>query len=373
MNGREIVMTGGLVTLSACAATGDHGITDSSVRQVLHPAIESHLQSMVSDEHFSGVALVTVNGETIHASGYGSANPDRANDVGTAFHVASVTKQFTAAAVMQLVERGDVALDASINDYLPQAYRTDRWRAVTIHHLLSHSSGIPDYGIARDYYQIRDGFASDDTVARMILEARGEPLQFTPGTRYAYSNLGYALLGELIERVALQSYPDYVQQNLLLPMGMTSSQIRGFRHEPDENEATGFRWNEDSGEFETDTSATLPATPADAGLITTISDIARWSGLYLGEPRGVLSREAVSAMTTQQAQMGRGGSVDAYGYGIGVGERFLAHSGHVAGFRSQYILDVETNTIIAVFANNAAVNIEQVAFGILGILFAPQP
>ena len=154
-------------------------------------------------------------------------------------------------------------------------------------------------------------------------------------------------------------------------MAMDSSRIREYLHKPAENEAEGFRWSEDQASFVSDVSETLPATPADAGLITTLGDFAKWSQIYLGGHQDILSQDSVSVMTNQHIQMGRGGSVDAYGYGLGVGERLVAHSGHVVGYRSQSILDRQTGTVIAVFANNSAVNMERIAFGILTILFAP--
>jgi CubicO group peptidase (beta-lactamase class C family) len=101
---------------------------------------------MVEEEHFFGVALVMKGGEIVHAKGYGKATDEKDNTVSTAFHVASITKQFTAAAALQRVEKGIVDLDTSVNAYLPERYRSPRWDSVTIHHLLSHSNGSPEVG-----------------------------------------------------------------------------------------------------------------------------------------------------------------------------------------------------------------------------------
>jgi CubicO group peptidase (beta-lactamase class C family) len=115
------------------------------VREVSNSRFDSYLQEMVTKEHFTGVALVMREGKILHAKGYGAATSARANDVDTQFHVGSVTKEFTAAAIMQLVEKGVLKLDGPINSYLPPIYRSAKWDAVTIHHLLSHTSGIPNY------------------------------------------------------------------------------------------------------------------------------------------------------------------------------------------------------------------------------------
>ena len=363
-------MLSSLITLSGCASTDAAAPLEMSARQILHPRIDAHLQEMTREEHFSGVALVLRDGSIIHASGYGLSTNDLPNNVDTAFHVASVTKQFTAAAVLQLVESGAVSLHGSINNHLPHAYRSEAWSAVTVHHLLSQSSGIPDYAMSRDYYDVAGGFVSEETLERMIVEAMERDLEFPPGSQYGYSNLGYVLLGEIIEHQSKVSYADYLQKNIFEPMAMDSSRIRPFSHDPAANEAKGFRWSEDRASFVPDIFETLPATPADAGLITTIGDFAKWSQIYLRGHQGILSEESISAMTSQHTHMGRGGSVNGYGYGLGVGDRLIAHSGHVVGFRSQFILDRQSRTVIAVFANNSAVNMERIAFGILTALFS---
>ena len=202
--------------------------------EVTAPRIKSFLQEMVEDEHFSGVALVAKNDQIIHASGYGFAFPGVANTVETVFHVASITKQFTAAAIMQLVESRVVDLDKSINAYLPEKYIAPVWTPVTVHHLLSHSSGIPDYAVIRDYYDVVDGFCLGDTVDGMVREAMGKDLEFAPGTNYSYSNIGFTLLGLIIERQTDTRYEQYMKDNVLDPLGLTFSKIHIEGHVPAE-------------------------------------------------------------------------------------------------------------------------------------------
>ena len=327
---------------------------------------------MSKEEHFSGVALVMQDGQVVHANAYGAPATDNTRGIDTAYHVASLTKQFTAAAILQLAEGGAVKLHDPVNRYLPERYRSPRWKAVTVHHLLSHSSGITDYATSRDYYEINDGFASEDTIDGMIVEAMTKELEFTPGSQYAYSNIGYTLLGEVIERQAKVSYADYVMENILEPMAMHASRIRTDGHVPGETEAAGFRWSDDEAALVEDRSETLPATPPDAGLITTLGDFARWSTLFTDDDQTLLTKESVALMTTQHVQFGVGGSVDAYGYGLGVGDRLIAHSGHVVGFRSEFVLDRQTGTLIAVFSNNSAVDMDRVTYGLLDVLFTPK-
>ncbi len=368
---KSIVLLCAFILTVGCATTDGGNRQESPVQQTTHPAIEAFLREMVEIEHFSGVVLVLQDGRVLHASGYGSATRETPNRVDTRYHVASVTKQFTAAAVMQLVERGAIDLKDPINDHLPSQYRTRNWDDVTIHHLLSHSSGIPDYAISRGYYEVKDGCVSHKTIDDMISEGMSRELEFPPGSQYAYSNLGYALLGEIIEYRANESFADFVERNIFEPMGMHSSRIRTEGHVPGQNEAMGFRWSDDEAAFLEDNSKSLPATPPDAGLITTLGDFARWAQAFIGGDQDILDNDPIEAMTTQHSQMGRGGAVDAYGYGLGVGDRLIAHSGRVVGFRSQVIFDPQTRTVIAVFSNNSAVNMQPIAFGLLPIVFGP--
>lgn len=106
-------------------------------------------------------------------------------------------------------------------------------------------------------------------------------------------------------------------------------------------------------------------------MITTLIDFAKWSQIFTGGDQEILTQESIDAMMSQYIQMGRGGSVDAYGYGLGVGDRLIAHSGHVVGFRSQFVFNRKTDTLVVVFSNNSAINIGRVAFGLLTMLFTP--
>jgi CubicO group peptidase (beta-lactamase class C family) len=358
---------------AGCAVTERVEAPETVTREVSDTRMQAFLQRMVKEEHFTGVALVAHNGEVIHAKGYGAATTDLANDINTAFHVASITKQFTAAAIMQLVEAGSVKLDGSINDYLPQKYRSEKWEAVTIHHLLSHSSGIPDYAVSRDYYHVEGGFCSGDTVDRMIEEAKGQDLEFKPGAKYSYTNLGYTLLGAIIEAQTETPYAEYLKRNILEPMQMRSSRIHGERHTPAAAEAHGFRWSEEQAAYVPDETETLPATAPDGGLITTLSDFLKWVQIYMGAEQAILTAESIDTMRSPQTEIGGAGSIDSMGYGLGIGmgDSLIAHSGHIRGFRSQFVLDRQTRTVVAVFSNNTTNSAERIAFGLLEILFTP--
>ena len=337
---------------------------------MLDPRMETFLQNRMIDEHFTGVALVVTNNQIIHANGYGFSSPGVPNTVDTIFHVASVTKQFTAAAVMQLVEARALDLGESINTYLPEKYAAPVWSSVTVRHLLSHSSGIIDYAVTRDYYDVVDGFCLGDTVDGMIREAMSKDLEFAPGTNYSYSNIGFTLLGLIIEQQTDTPYAQYMMENIFEPLGMVSSKIRIEGHVSGKNEAHGHRWDEDKNRHVKDDVVSLPVTAPDGGLTTTLSDFLIWLRVFAGQDQRILTELSIDQMTSQQVAIGRGGPLDAYGFGLYVGDRLIGHGGYIVGFRSQFIYDRETGTLIAVFTNNTTNDPQRIAFGLLTVLFA---
>jgi CubicO group peptidase (beta-lactamase class C family) len=360
------------ISLSIIFASLFHaGCSASPPVQVNDSRFDSYLRERVAKDHFTGVALVMREGRIVHAKGYGAATGARANHADTQFHVGSITKQFTAAAILQLVEKGVLKLDGSINEYLPPKYRSAKWNAVTVHHLLSHTSGITDYGVDRDYYRVDKGFCLGDTVDGMIKEAMAKELESVPGSKYSYTNLGYTLLGAIIENQTNTSYGEYIKANILDPMGMTSSQVHNIGHVPAENEAEGFRWSEEQGRHVPDDVVTLPVTAPDGGLITTLGDFTRWARIFTEGKQKILSQESIKLMSSPQILIGNGGPLDSMGYGLYVGDRLIGHGGLIVGFSSQFVFDRETESLIVVFSNDVSANPQLVTFGLLTLLLTP--
>ncbi len=341
--------------------------------EIVNGEYDSFLQYMITEEHFSGAALVIVDGDVLHAKGYGLATDNSPNTVKTKFHVASVSKQFTAAAILQLVERGELSLDASINQHLPPNYQSPNWNAVTVHHLLSHTSGIPDYGLQRDYYKVVDGFTLGDTEDGMIKEAMGKPLEFSPGTEFRYSNIGYTLLGQMITAATSVPYEDYIRLNILEPMGMLDSRVHVEGHIPDIDEASGYRWNEELAVHRKDEVVTLPVTAPDGGLITTLEDFARWTRVYFDGNEDVVSSTVIDAMLRpyiDTGDPGLRGQTAGYGYGLFLSEDLISHPGYIVGFRSHFIVDRDDSMLVAIFTNNTTNNPARIAAGLLRLVSA---
>ena len=362
-------------TLAACSSVSLPTASDaieSGVVEVVDPRIDEYLSEMTVQERFSGVALVAQNGKILHSKGYGMASPNRPNTVDTVFHVASITKQFTAAAILQLAESGAIDLSLSINNYLPERYRSSTWDEVSVHHVLSHSSGIPDYGVTRDYYDVVDGFCLGDTVDGMIKESMASDLEFSPGSAYSYSNIGFTLLGEIIEEQTDTPYEQYIRERIFEPLGMRSSRIHIEGHVPVENEAAGHRWDEEKQTHVKDDVVSLPVTAPDGGMVTTLSDFLRWIPIYAGGDQTILSQASIDAMTARQIPKGQDGEIYSYGYGLDVGDRLIGHSGYIVGFRSRFDYARESQSLVVVFANNTTNSPEQISAGLLTILFAPE-
>ena len=341
------------------------------IRETIDPTIEAFLSSMVEEERFSGVALVKRGDQIIHARAYGRADDLRPNSLDMAFHAGSITKQFTAAAILQLVEREVLSLSTSINKYLPKNYRSEIWESVEVKHLLSHTSGIPDYGLKRDYYAVVDGWPDASTLDGMVREAMETELEFTPGTAFSYANIGYTLLGLIIREVTDQAYEDYVESQILAPMGMVNSKLHRLNHAASPNESQGHRWNETEQRHTKDLEVTLPVTPADGGLITTLSDFHRWIEIYQSTDSHVLSQKSVRLMTQPAIPEGsydwaeeslRGDAT--YGFGLTLSGDLIMHEGSIVGYRSKFIYSRNDDLLIVVFTNNTTNSPHRIARGL---------
>src|SRR5215831_6006600 len=183
------------------------------------PRMEQIIQSYVPKQ-FMGTVLVAEDGKVLLDKGYGFANLEWQvpNTPTTKFRLGSITKQFTAASVLLLEERGKLKTDDPVKKYMPDA--PVAWDKITIFHLLTHTSGIPNFTGFPDYATRQ---LQAMTPQQLVDWFRDKPLEFDPGTKWNYSNSGYVLLGYLIEKISGQSYADFVQQNIFTALGMKDS------------------------------------------------------------------------------------------------------------------------------------------------------
>jgi CubicO group peptidase (beta-lactamase class C family) len=182
--------------------------------------MEQVIQSHVSAGTFMGTVLVAKDGAVIVDKAYGMANVewDVPNTTATKFRLGSITKQFTAAAILLLEERGKLKADDRVKSYLPDSPMA--WDRITIFNLLTHTAGIPNFTSWADYNTIKLSARSADAA---VTSFRDRPLDFGPGEQMSYSNSGYLVLGAIIEKVSGQTYEKFVTDNLFVPAGMTDS------------------------------------------------------------------------------------------------------------------------------------------------------
>lgn len=294
-----------------------------------------------------GAAVAVIrDGQVIHSAGYGMASLewDQPISTDTVFGIGSTTKPFTATAIMLLERDGLLSTAAPITDYLPD-YDT-HGATITITHLLTHTSGIPNF-ITRPGFWERVAPLDHD---HLQLRARFEPLplDFAPGERYSYSNSGYCLLGMVIERVAGMPYSDFIRERIFEPLGMASSGYLS-RNRVIPHLATGYEMEWRVAGFRPYVSETLVYS---AGAIhSTVEDLARWDAA-LRDAR-LLDRETLARM--ERPLTLNDGRREGYGLGWGLsrfrGRPVVHHAGGVPGYSAFLGRFVEDNLTIIILSN----------------------
>src|SRR5579863_10487037 len=203
-----------LVCLAAATCLGQNGANPDVAR------MDQVVQSYVSAKQFMGSVLVARGDDVLFSKSYGSANLEWniPNAPSTKFRIGSMTKQFTAASVLLLEERGKLKVEDPVRKYMPDAPAA--WDKITIYNVLTHTSGIPNFTSFPDYVRTESlPSPAEKTVERF----RDKPLDFEPGTKFNYSNSGYVLLGYLIEKISGESYEKFLQENIFTPLQMKDS------------------------------------------------------------------------------------------------------------------------------------------------------
>lgn len=303
----------------------------------------ARMDAVVRDDvdkgEFMGAVLVARDGDVLFDRGYGSANLEWkiANDGQTKFRLGSVTKQFTAVAILLLQDRGTLTLDAPVKTYLPDAPAA--WDRVTVRHLLTHSAGIPNFTNFPDYGASKTLPA---THASLIARFRDKPLEFTPGDKFAYSNSGYVLLSAIVEKLSGQSYAAFVAENLFKPLGMVDT---GYDNHAMilPRRASGYAPSKDGPVNADYISMTIPQ--GAGGLYSTTHDLLKWQrGLYGGK---LLKPATLAAFRTPYK--------DGYALGIGVqnagGVTTIEHGGGIEGFNTSLAYDPDRKITVVVLGN----------------------
>ena len=314
---------------------------------------------------FNGSVLVAEGGKVIYKKGFGLANREWniPNEPDTKFRLGSITKQFTSMLILQLVEQGKIDLQGKLSDYLPY-YRKDTGSQVTIHHLLTHCSGIPSYTSIPNFFEdiSRDPYPVEEFVKKYC----SGDFQFEPGSRYLYNNSGYFLLGAIIEEITGKTYEEVLNKNIFLPLGMETS---GYdRYGPIiPNRASGY-----SNAFGGYTNAPYldMSLPYAAGsLYSTVEDLYLWDHALYTEK--LLSAKMKELMFTPH--------IANYGYGWGIRQKSLpdmkekptsiSHGGGINGFNTLIERLVDKKHLIVLLNNTPGANLGQMSDAIIRILY----
>lgn len=332
--------------------------------------IDAWAREAVESGQVAGLSVaVRRDPEIVLARGYGHA--DLENEVPasehTVYRIGSVTKQFTAAVVMQLVAEGRVDLDADIRDYVD--FPT-QGQTVTVRQLLDHTSGIPSYtGLGEPFWSRSRLDLSHDQLLGMV---RDLPFDFAPGTQWRYNNSGYYLLGVLVENVTGASYEEALQSRLLGPLGLESTTYCDER-KLIANRAEGYELAD--GELVNDTPLSMRVPFAAGALCSTVLDLLAWQrALDSGQ---VVTPEAYERMVTPGTLAD--GAPLSYGFGLGVdeleGHRRIQHGGGINGFASMLALYPDDGLRIVVLVNTpgraAGMLAERIARLLLGLEIEP--
>lgn len=324
----------------------------------LGPKVDAYLQPFIDVNAFSGAVLMARAGQVLLAKGYGLANrefnvPATSR---TKFQIASLSKSFTAAAVLLLQERGQLNVGDSLSRFLPDYPSAER---ITLHHLLTNTSGVPNVNDLPEYDQ-ESRFPH--TLAETIALFKDEPLQFEPGAHYAYSNSNYNLLAAVIEKVSGQDYGDFLERNIFAPLGMRDTAHRGRDAVIVSNLAPGYQ---PSGAWDIERAPFLDWTikTGNGSLYSTAEDLYKWHrALRAG---GFLSPDSLAQMFKDQ--------VDGTGYGWFVGERsgrkVLRYSGRSPGYTASFERYPDEDACIIILSNNYAPVPGIAAGGLRAILF----
>ena len=321
-----------------------------------YPGLDSILAAEYPATGPGIVVLASRGDEIVFQGSYGLADLATRAELTTdmTFEIGSMTKQFTSAAVLQLVEAGKVKLDDPIQTYVNSF--PDKGHPVTIHHLLSQTSGLPEFfDVDEEEFHL---LATEHTPEQLVDYYRDLPLDFEPGTRFAYSNANYPLLGMVIERVSGLSLAEYFERFLFTPIGMDQSSLWYTADSPPA--PAGYRISA-ANEMVRSPKIVGSTVYAAGGIVSTLRDLHRWND-ELRQPTH-LSGRLVKQLTREKKTTDR--RPTGYGYGFFVGEllgrRTVHHGGNMYGFTSKALYLPKEDIYVCVLENRAFGNADNVA------------
>jgi D-alanyl-D-alanine carboxypeptidase len=319
----------------------------ASAQSALASQIDAVMTSVFVADQPGAAAIVVKDGKVVYRKAIGMASMELGVPLqpDTVFRLGSITKQFTAAAVMLLVQDGKIALNDPVEKYLP-GYPT-QGHVITVEHLLTHTSGIQSYTSIPGWFPTK--IRADLPLLELIDGFKKEPMQFAPGERYAYNNSAYVMLGAVIEKASGQTYEQVLTTRIFEPLGMTST-FFGSNEPIIKRRAQGY--TEEKGVVRNAAFLSMTQPHAAGSLVSTVDDLAKWDAAVVADK--VLKPESRQRMATPYTL--KDGSGTGYGYGVHIGtlrgHESVEHGGGINGF-STYGLSLPADRIyVAVLTNS---------------------
>ena len=368
-----------VLALSGCVEPGPSEKSTTAVETdiALGDRVDAAAAIALREIHAAGLSIAVVrHGQLVLAKGFGYADLSERVPVSadTVFRLASITKEFTAAALLHLQEEGELSLDDRMGDFLPNYPAAVR--RITIRDLLSHTSGLSDAAVIPIFEEGGVGYTRE----RIIDLVASQPLDFEPGTGHSYSNVGFILAGMVIEEATGTTYGDYVTDEILEPLGLEQTRVCPDEQPADARGAHGYdpqhgNWSRAlrlgrAPALVDPAPINMELVSSAGGLCSTVTDLARWPGML----RSFLHPAAYREMSRPTVLAD--GTTVPYGLGIQIREfgshPAVSHGGVVAGFVSIVADFPEDDVTVAILVNTRLLNLElgvQLADRVLGAVF----
>ncbi len=321
----------------------------------LRTLADQYLTDLYNARLFNGTVLLARNGTVVLSKGYGMADVTRGveNTPKTRFRLASVSKPFTATAIMRLQQQGKIQIAASVCNYLPSCPAA--WQPITIHHLLTHTSGLPNYTDFADYEPTQGQPATPE---QLLARFNTMPLLFAPGSQYMYENSDFVLLGVIIEQVSGKRYADFMRDEVFGVVGMRDSGFDTSTSTVDASIAQPYSGFQQPARF-LDTSTLFSA----GGIYSTVEDMYRFDRALYGD--GLLNVSSKQAMWTAHAS--------GYGYGWRVTDRYghrrISHPGFMDGAATAFVRFPDDDITVIVLSNMSSADVGVISDYLAGLAF----
>lgn len=366
---RSAITLAGLALLVPCAGVQAQSKDEGRPPDTINARVDKLFASWDKTDSPGCALAVIKDGSIIYKRGYGAADLDHDIPIspGTVFHVASISKQFTAFAVLMLAQQGKLSLDDPVRKYIPEL--RDFGAPVTIRHLMHHTSGLRDQWslLIMSGWRLSEDVVRDDDVLDLV--SRMKALNFNPGEQHLYSNTGYTLLAQIVKRVSGQSLREFAEANIFKPLGMTRTFFRDDHAVVVKNQAYAYNAGP-GGAFKL--SVPNYDTVGASSLLTTVEDLARWDQNFYDYRVG--GRTIIEQM--QIPGVLNGGEKLTYAMGLAVlkykGLRIVEHSGGDAGYRSHLMRFPDQRFSVACLCNVGGANPSRLARQAADIYLAGQ-